>query len=71
MRKAAARPCRLRVRVPDERPSLPGVLFGVSPVDPLGLFGATSFVLGVALAAGTWAAREATRVDPIVTLRHD
>jgi putative ABC transport system permease protein len=50
---------------------LSGVLFGVSPVDPLGLSGATLFVLGVALVSGAWAARRATRVDPMVTLRYD
>jgi putative ABC transport system permease protein len=50
---------------------LSGVLFGVSPVDPLGLSGATLFVLGVAIASGAGAARRATRIDPMVTLRYD
>jgi putative ABC transport system permease protein len=50
---------------------LSSVLFGVSPLDPLGLGGATLFVLGVALAAGGRVARGAARVDPIVTLRHE
>lgn len=50
---------------------LSSVLFGVSPLDPLGVGGAALFVAGVALVAGTWAARRAARVDPAVTLRHD
>ena len=47
------------------------VLFGVSPLDPLGLGGAAAFVVGIALMAGSLAARRATSVDPMVTLRHD
>lgn len=50
---------------------LSSVLFGVSPLDPLGFGGAALFVLGIALAAGAWAARRAVRVDPVVTLRHE
>jgi predicted permease len=48
---------------------LSGVLFGVSPADPIGLGGAALFVLGVALAAGVIAARPAIRADPTVILR--
>jgi predicted permease len=50
---------------------LASVLFGVSPLDPVGLIGAVSFVLCVALAAAALAARPATRVDPMTTLRSD
>ena len=50
---------------------LSSVLFGVSPVDPVGLGGATLFVLCVALAAGILAGRHGTRVDPMVTLRYE
>jgi predicted permease len=50
---------------------LSSVLFGVSPVDPLALFGAAAVVGGVALAAGTLPARRAARVDPSRTLHYD
>jgi predicted permease len=50
---------------------LSSVLFGVSPMDPVGLIGAAAFVLCVALAAAALAGRPATRVDAMVTLRHD
>jgi predicted permease len=49
---------------------LSGVLFGVSPVDPIGLGSAALLVLGVSLAAGLMAAGPATRADPTTTLRH-
>ena len=48
---------------------LSAVLFGVSPVDPIGLGGAALLVAGVALAAGVLAARPAAHADPTVTLR--
>jgi hypothetical protein len=51
--------------------TLSGVLFGVSPADPVGFGGATLLVLGVALAAGVMAARPATRADPTATLRYE
>jgi predicted permease len=50
---------------------LSSVLFGVSPVDPVGLGGAALLVLGVALAAGVMAVRGATRGDPTAVLRHE
>ena len=50
---------------------LSSVLFGVSPLDPIGVGGAMMFVVGVTLASGGWAARRATRVDPMVALRYE
>jgi predicted permease len=50
---------------------LTSVLFGVSPLDAVGLGGATLFVLAVALTAGFLPARRATRVDPMTTLRYE
>jgi putative ABC transport system permease protein len=50
---------------------LSSVLFGVSPLDPIGLAGAALFVVFVALAAGLLAARPATRADAMIALRYD
>lgn len=50
---------------------LSSVLFGVSPVDPIGLGGAALFVIAVALGAGVLAARPGMRADPMVTLRYE
>jgi predicted permease len=50
---------------------LSDVLFGVSPIDPLGLGLATLFVLIVAFTAGLVPAHRATRVDPIATLHYE
>jgi hypothetical protein len=47
------------------------VLFGVSPIDPIGVGGACLLVMAVALAAGVLAARPAMRHDPLAALRHD
>lgn len=50
---------------------LSNMLFGVSPVDALGVVGSTLFVGCVALASGGIVARRAARGDPMVTLRYD
>jgi len=50
---------------------LSSVLFGVSPLDPIGMGGAAFFVVGVAVAAAVLAAWPATRSDPLVTLRYE
>src|SRR5690606_35778547 len=50
---------------------LAGLLFGVTPLDPLVLFG-TSVVLALTALAATWLpARRAARMDPLVALRTD
>jgi ABC-type antimicrobial peptide transport system permease subunit len=50
---------------------LSSVLFGVSPVDPIGLGGGALLVISLACAAGLIAARPATRADPTTTLRYE
>jgi predicted permease len=47
------------------------LLFGVSPTDPL-TFGLTPFLLVVVALAACWIpARRATRLDPLIALRHE
>jgi predicted permease len=47
------------------------MLYGVSPVDPLGFAGALAMLGAVAAVAALAPARAALRVDPAVTLRHE
>jgi predicted permease len=50
---------------------LSSVLFGVSPVDAVGLGSAVLFVLLVAVFAASLASRRAMRLDPMAALRED
>jgi hypothetical protein len=50
---------------------LSSVLFGVSPLDPVGIVAAALFVLVVAFAAGILPSRSAVRQPPLAMLRHD
>jgi ABC-type antimicrobial peptide transport system permease subunit len=48
-----------------------GLLFGLTPTDPLTIAVSTLVMISVAILAGYFPARRAARVDPIVALRHD
>lgn len=50
---------------------LSSLLYGVRPTDPLALAGSLALVMLVAVTASYIPARRATRVDPIVALRHE
>jgi len=47
------------------------MLFGVQPLDPVTLALAVTVMLGVAVLAGWLPARRASRLDPMVALRHE
>jgi predicted permease len=47
------------------------ILFGVAPADPATLGAALALVMVVALLAGWFPARTASRLDPMTALRHD
>jgi predicted permease len=47
------------------------MLYGLKPSDPLTFGGAVMLLVTVALAAGWWPARKASRLEPMVALRHE
>ena len=50
---------------------LQDLVFGTRTVDPVGLVGVCTILLGVALAAAYLPARRGTRIDPMEALRAD
>ena len=48
-----------------------GVLYGVSPLDPIAYLSVACILAGAALAASYAPARRAARVDPLTALRHE
>ena len=46
-------------------------LFGIKPNDPLALSAAVAILLAAAILAGYAPARRASRIDPMVALRHE
>lgn len=47
------------------------LLYGVNPLDPISFGMASIFLVGIALLAAFVPARRATRIDPMIALRHD
>jgi ABC-type antimicrobial peptide transport system permease subunit len=47
------------------------MLFGVTPADPATICGAVAAMMLVALLAGWFPARNASRLDPLAAIRHE
>ena len=47
------------------------LVFGLKPTDPLTLVGAAALLIAVAAAASYVPARRASRIEPMIALRHD
>jgi ABC-type antimicrobial peptide transport system permease subunit len=47
------------------------LLFDVAPQDPLSITAAALLMLTVSLIAAYWPARRASRVDPMIAIRHE
>ncbi len=47
------------------------MLYGLRPSDPLSFAGAVVLLLAIAMLAGWWPARKASRLDPMAALRHE
>jgi ABC-type antimicrobial peptide transport system permease subunit len=46
-------------------------LYGMKPNDPIAFAAAVAILLGAALLAGYVPARKASRIDPMIALRHE
>jgi predicted permease len=53
------------------RAVLAGVLFGLSPADPVALSGAAIAIVAIAFAAAYLPARRASRIDPVVAIKYE
>ncbi len=47
------------------------MLFGLGPTDPVTFIGASLLLFAVALLAGWGPARKASRINPVIALRHE
>lgn len=50
---------------------LSGLLYGVSPLDPITLISAVGLLGGAALFAGYWPVRKAAQIDPVIALKDE